>query len=95
MVLDERPTDRINDSNGAARKNFEANTTFCISFHYNGDESYLYVTKTEVFKFKADNNISWYNFCLRKESKEFSNDKQSEISLNVSLYDFSVDHSSI
>ena len=26
----------------------KANTTFCLSLHYNGDESYLYVNKTET-----------------------------------------------
>ena len=27
---------------------------FCLSLHYNGDESYLYVDKTETCKFKAN-----------------------------------------
>ena len=26
----------------------KANTTFCFSLHYNGDESHLYVSKTET-----------------------------------------------
>ena len=42
-------------------------------------------------------NISWYNFCLRKEvyQKIFKKDEQSEISLNGTVYGSSVDHSSI
>ena len=40
-------------------------------------------------------NISWYNFCLGSVSKEFTKDEQNEISLNGTLYDFSVDHSSV
>ena len=49
-----------------------ANTKFCLNLHYNGDESYLYVNKTEIFKFKAGDNISWYNFCLGSVSKDFT-----------------------
>ena len=39
--------------------------------------------------------MSWYNFSLGSVSKDFTKDGQSEISLNGTLYDFSVDHSSI
>ena len=42
----------------------KANTKFCLSLHYNENESYLYVNKTEISKFKANNNISCYNFSL-------------------------------
>ena len=69
----------------------KANTKLCLSLHYNGDESYLYVNKTEICKFKANNNIIWYNFCLGSLSKDFSKDEQSEISLNGFEYNFSVD----
>ena len=57
----------------------------------------MYVNKTDFCQFKATDNISWYNFCLEthQKSKTFSKDGQSEISLNGTVYDFSVDHSSI
>ena len=55
----------------------------------------MYVNKTEICKFKANDNISWYNFCLGSVSKDFTKYEQSEISLNSTAYDFSVDHSSI
>ena len=35
-----------------------------LKWHYNGDGSYLYVNKTEIYKFKAKDNISWHNVCL-------------------------------
>ena len=73
----------------------KANTKFCLSLHYYCDESYLYGNKTEIFKFKTNNNISWYNFCLESKSNDFSKDEQSEISLYGTVYDFSADHSSI
>ena len=60
----------------------KAKTKFCLSLHCNGDESYLYVNKTEICKFKANNNLSWYNFCLGSLSKDLAKDEQKEISLN-------------
>ena len=33
----------------------KANTKFCLSLHYNADNSYLFVNGREMFKFKADN----------------------------------------
>ena len=36
----------------------EANTKFCFSLHYYGNESSLYVNKREICKFKANDNIS-------------------------------------
>ena len=32
-----------------------ADKTFCLSLHYNGDDSYLSVNDIEVIKFKAKN----------------------------------------
>ena len=32
-----------------------ANTNFCLSLHYNADNSYFFVTGKEIFKFKIDN----------------------------------------
>ena len=73
----------------------KVNTKFCLSLHCNGDECCLYVKKTEIYKFKVKDNISWCNFCLESISKDLTNDEESKISLNVTVYDFSVDHSLI
>ena len=94
LVLHEGPTDGINDGTGAAEKkisiNFsKAKTKFCLNLHYNSDDSYLSLNKTEIFRMKANDNIRWYNLCLGLILH-----KQSEIFLNSSVYDFSVDHSS-
>ena len=40
-------------------------------------------------------NINWYNVSLGSLSKDFIKDEQSGISLNGTVYDFSVHHSSI
>ena len=45
---------------------------FCLSLHHNDDESYLYVNKTEICKFKANDNISSYNFCLGRFYNRFN-----------------------
>ena len=55
----------------------------------------MYVNKTEIDKYKAHDNIHWHDFCLGSVSKGFMNDKQSEISLNGTVYDFSFDYSSV
>ena len=73
----------------------KAKTKFSLSFYYNSDESFLYVNKTEICKFKANDNIRWYKFCSGSVSKDFKKDQQSETSLNGTVHDFSVDHSSI
>ena len=46
---------------------------FCLSLHYNGDDSYLFVSSTKVIKFKAKNSlIVPNNLCLGNVSKNFS-----------------------
>ena len=60
LVLGEGPTFGINGSFGSPEKRFninfsKANTKFCLSLHYNTDNSYLFVKGKEIFKFKADN----------------------------------------
>ena len=32
-----------------------ARTKFCLILHYNGDNSYLFVNRKEIYKFKASN----------------------------------------
>ena len=95
IVLDEGPTQGINNSTGAVEKkisklNFsKANARFCLSLRYSGNESYLYVNKIEIYKFKAKDNISWYKFCVGSVSKDFTKVEQNQISLNGTVYEFS------
>ena len=52
LELDERLPDGFNDSTGAAEKNninfSKAKTKFCLSLHYDGDKSYLFVNKIKI-----------------------------------------------
>ena len=49
----------------------------------------------QIYKVNVKDIISWYNFCLGSVSKGFTKDENSKISLHGTVYDFSVDHSSI
>ena len=79
MVVGEGPTFGINESFGTPEKKYginfsKANTKFCLSFHYNADNSYLFVNGKEIFKFKADNKNGNFptQFCFRSTSNGFS-----------------------
>ena len=51
----------------------KANEKFCLSLHYNGANSYLFVNGAEIIKFKAkDTENNPYNLCLGNISKDFS-----------------------
>ena len=61
---------------GLYKINFtENNKKFCLSLHYNGANSYLFVNGTEIYKFKAkDSEIVASSLCLGNISKDFSVD---------------------
>ena len=65
--------------------------------HYNDDNSCLFVSGKEIFKFKADNkNVNFLTqFCLGSISNGFTATESREVSLNENVYDFSVDYNSI
>ena len=65
------------------------NTKFCLSFHYNGGNSYLFVNDTEIIKFKAkDSEIAAYPLCLGNISKDWSVDNMKQTGLKGCAYDF-------
>ena len=66
----------------------KAKIKLCFSFYHNGDNSYLYVNKPEIYRFKTYDNTCWYEFCLGSVSKDFMKDEQSEIFLNGTLLIF-------
>ena len=50
----------------------EKNKKFCLSLHYNGANSYLFVNGTEIHKFKAkDSKIVPTPLCLGNISKDW------------------------
>ena len=60
-----------------------------MSFHYNADNSCLFVNGKEIFKFKADNKT--VNF----PTDRLNATESREVSLNENVFDFSVDYNSI
>ena len=66
---------------------------FCLSLHYNGVNSYLFVNDTDIIKFKAkDSEIGATPLCLGNISKDWSVDDMKKTGLNGYVNDFSVDY---
>ena len=69
------------------------NKKFCLSLHYNGANSYLFVNGTEIYKFKAkDSEIVASPLCLGNISKDWSVDNMKKTGFTGYVYDFSVDY---
>ena len=77
--------------------NFTAtNKKFCLSLHYNGDSSYLFVDGKEIVNFKAkDSEIVPCPLCHRNVSKDFSLTNTTNTGLFDYVYDFSVHYKAI
>ena len=79
LVLGEGPTQGL-EHNLTVEKMKSVNFTvtknkFCLSLHYNGANSYLFVNGTEIYKFKAkDSEIVATLLCLENISKGWSAD---------------------
>ena len=87
---------------GSPEKKFSINftgayTKFCLSLHYNGDNTYLFVNGKEIFKFKTDHkNVNFpTQFYLGSVSNGLGALESREVSLNGNEYDFLVDYNSI
>ena len=69
---------------------------FCLSLHYNGADSYLFVNSTEIYKFKAkDSEIVATPLCLGNVSKDWSVDNMKKTRFTGYVYNFSVDYDAI
>ena len=101
LVLGEDLTQRLYDKRLTTEKNYwinftENNKKFCLSLHYNGTKSYLFVDGTEIHKFKAkDSKIVANLLFLGNVSINFSVDNMQKSELNGYVYDFSVDYDAI
>ena len=79
LVLAKGPTQGL-ESTLTAEKLYSINFTvtkkkFCLSLHYNGANSYLFVNGTEIIKFKAkDSKIVASPLCLGNISRDWSTD---------------------
>ena len=74
----------------------KAKTTFCLSLHFNGDNSYLFLNGNKIYKFNASNknNSFAYRFFLGAISNEFTTLDLGEAFFVRNAYYFSVDYKS-
>ena len=99
-VLGGEPTQGL-ESTLTAEKMYSINFTvtkqkFCLSLHYNGANSYLFVNGTEIIKFKAkDSAIVASPLCLGNISKDWSTDNMKKTGLTGYVYDFSADYNAV
>ena len=71
----------------------KTSTKFCLSLHYNGADSYLFVNGKDIHKFKAkESEIVANLLCLGNIAKDFSTSNTFKTGLNGYVYDFSVDY---
>ena len=69
---------------------------FCLGLHCNRTYSYLFVNRTEIYKFKAKGSeIVATPLCLGNISKDWSVDNMKKTGFNGYVYDFSVDYDTI
>ena len=72
------------------------NKRFCLSLHYNGANSYLFVNRVEIYKSRAkDSEIVVGSICLGNISKDQSVDNMNKTGFTGYVYDFRVDYDAI
>ena len=101
LILGKGPTQGLGEHSLTAEKIYSVNLTdhrvkYCLSLHYNGANSYLFVNGTEIIKFKTkDSEIVATPLCLGNISKDWSADNRKDTGLNGYVYDFIVDFDAI
>ena len=94
------PTQGLGEHSLSAEKMYSINFTkvnikFCLSLHFNGANSYLFVNGKEIHKFTAkDSMIIPNNLYLGNFSKDFSTSNMKNTGFNGYIYDFSVHYDS-
>ena len=86
LVLGRGPTQGLESTLTAENYsiNFTVTKKNCLSLHYNGANSYLFVNGTEIIKFKAkDSEIVASPLCLGNISKDWSTNNMEKLVLLV------------
>ena len=74
----------------------KAKSIFCLSLHYDSDNSYLFVTGKEIYKSKASNKNNFPSkFSQGSITNEFNSDNLNEIYFRDNMFDFSIDYITI
>ena len=99
LILGIGPTQVLGEHSLTAEKMYSISFTttkkkFCLSLHYNGAYSYLFVNGKEIVKFQAkDSEIVASPLCLGNISKDWSADNMKKTGRNRYVYEFNVDYS--
>ena len=78
LIFGKAPTQVLDDTTLTAKAEYSINFSrpqknFCLSLHYNGSKSFLFVNTTKIYQFKAkDFEIKKYPLCLAIISKDFT-----------------------
>ena len=100
-ILGESPTQGLDDASLTEEKKYSIDFTvtrrkFCLSLHYNGANSYLFLNGTEIIIFKVkDCEIVGIPLYLGHISKYFSVNIMKKTVLSGYVFDFSVDYDAI
>ena len=100
LVLGKGPTQGL-EHTSAAEKTYSINFTvtkkkFCLSLHYNGANSYLFVNGIEIYELKAkESKIVATSLCLGNISKDWSLYNMKKNWFTGYTCDFSVDYDAI
>ena len=100
LVLGKGPTQGL-EHTLTAEKTYASNFAvtkkkFCLSLHYNGANSYLFINGIEIYKFKAkDSEIVATPLILGNISKDWSVDNMQKTVFTGYVYNFSVDYDAI
>ena len=101
LVLSKESIQGIDATTIYAEKKYSINfsatrTRLCLSLHYNGDNSYLFVNGKEMVKFKAKGSEIVENpICLGNISKDFSESNMKKTGSYGPAHYFSIDHKAI
>ena len=96
LILGKDPTQGVDDTTLTAEAQYSVNFSRsnrknCLSMHYNGNNSFLYVNAIKVYRFKAkDSEIKQYPLCLGNISGDSSVNNMDRTGLNGCVYDFSL-----
>ena len=77
LILGKGPTQGLGDTTLTAKAQYSSNflrsnRKFCLSMHYNGTNSFLFVNAAKIYQFKAkDSEIKIHPLCLGNISGDF------------------------
>ena len=81
LILGKGPKQELDDTTLTAEAQYSINSsrsnrTFCLRWHYNGSNSFLFVIAAKIYQFKAkDPEIKKYPLCLGNILGDFTTNK--------------------